>query len=1092
LCVLLLACTPAFSQLLTSNITARATDSTGAVIPGVEVTVSSPALIGGARKEVTDETGAYRFTLLPPGNYRVTFALPGFKTLNIDDNNLVAGTTITVNGKMEVASTAEEITVSSTAPTIDLESATVGVNISQKMMDELPWSRSLTGMSMMIPGVHSTSFDIGNSNFGTSSTIAASSGGRSGGNVVTIDGLVWCQTYSDYGSFEEMNVSTNAKGADQMNSGITLGMVVKAGGNQFHGNGSANYQNGSMQSNNISQALLDQGFPVGSNKYTHFDDIYADLGGPIMKDKFWFYGAYRRGYQGTFIPGFRTAVGGPLTDFWTLLPSYTAKFTYQLTDKQKLEAYMGYPDKHQPFRGGGKKEPKEATQNQDSWSSQGPMLTYTNIINSKTTLTAKITRGGYWWPGYTYGFNGDGFEGLGPNVAQLINGSLQIKRIPTVTWLGVPNVGVHITDGTSSSTDGAFASNYARPIRWQESADLSRFANIGGRNHELKVGYLGWWDKDYTSNFGYPYYQAYAYKSTSTETCPNDEICDTYFQHPDSVTFYSHPNKVANGALYRSSYVNDKITWNRKLTLNAGLRWDWATSFLPAQGQTGEGPYQQPFEIKDNQNYIVNPAYDGVGYDPKNVTGPGDKAFFPKYTLWSPRLSFAYDIFGDGKVAVKGSFGRYVGITSSPNSQPGPGENSGSVNPVTTTSCKYNGWKGDIPANSASYFGPDGVMGTSDDVGLSGSCIKTAFVGGQVLPISTYHFDSKLAPSYVSEYTASLDYGINRDYSVHFTVQRKFDRNGNKSINTLKPYDSYTEIRCAHDPGVDGVLSIANGGSATLSNGSANSSSDDDPKGQVCYYTVPQTINGKPNPVFSVTNVTYTATDQDHHEGNSSYTGYTFTFNKNYSHNWQYVVSYDLDMSHTVNTNPDTPNAVISNAKTIPVQWDNTLKMSGIYGAPAIPLFVKGFKLAGLQYSTSFISQTSGYYGRSAQVKDASGSTQTLTIDPRVGRYPRLNNWDQQIRKKFKIGETKQTLEFSWQLFNSLNADTLRSYSSTNSSSSSYLQPVVCSDANGVRSTPSKGGCAAGLTTINNGTTIYRPSSILSPRIYEWGVTYKF
>src|SRR5579884_4239067 len=250
---------PVFSQTLTSNITARAEDATGAVVPGVEVSVSSPAMIGGARKDVTDETGQYRFTLLPPGTYRVSFALPGFKTLNIDDVSLVAGTTQTIVGKMEVATSSEEVTVSSQAPTIDLEEATVGVNISQKMMDELPWSRSLYGASMMTPGIYSTSFDIGNSNFGTSSTIAARNGGRSGNNVVAVDGLMWCQSYMDYGSFEEMNVSTNAKGADQMNDGITLNTVVKSGGNVFHGNLSTSYQNGSMQGNNISQDLLAQG-----------------------------------------------------------------------------------------------------------------------------------------------------------------------------------------------------------------------------------------------------------------------------------------------------------------------------------------------------------------------------------------------------------------------------------------------------------------------------------------------------------------------------------------------------------------------------------------------------------------------------------------------------------------------------------------------------------------------------------------------------------------------------------------------------------------------------------------------------------------
>ena len=188
-------------------------------------------MIGGARTGVTDETGSYRFTLLPPGTYRVSFALPGFKTLNIEGVLLTAGNTATTVGKLEVASTAEEITVNSQAPTIDLESATVGVNISQKLMDDLPWSRSLQGLSMMIPGVYSTAFDIGNSNFGTGSAIAAQSGGRSGGNAVIADGLVWDQTYSDYGSYAEMNVTTNAKGADQMNAGITVSMVVKSGSN---------------------------------------------------------------------------------------------------------------------------------------------------------------------------------------------------------------------------------------------------------------------------------------------------------------------------------------------------------------------------------------------------------------------------------------------------------------------------------------------------------------------------------------------------------------------------------------------------------------------------------------------------------------------------------------------------------------------------------------------------------------------------------------------------------------------------------------------------------------------------------------------
>src|SRR5262249_6139368 len=94
---------PAFSQSSTGAITGRASDSSGALIPGVEVSITSPAMIGGARTAPTDETGTYRFTQLAPGTYRVSFALPGFKTLNVEGVTLAAGTTMTINGTMEVS-----------------------------------------------------------------------------------------------------------------------------------------------------------------------------------------------------------------------------------------------------------------------------------------------------------------------------------------------------------------------------------------------------------------------------------------------------------------------------------------------------------------------------------------------------------------------------------------------------------------------------------------------------------------------------------------------------------------------------------------------------------------------------------------------------------------------------------------------------------------------------------------------------------------------------------------------------------------------------------------------------------------------------
>src|SRR5207253_2631358 len=101
-------------------------------------------------------------------------------------------------------------------------------------------------------------------------------------------------------------------------------------------------------------------------------------------------------------------------------------------------------------------------------------------------------------------------------------------------------------------------------------------------------------------------------------------------------------------------------------------------------------------------------------------------------------------------------------------------------------------------------FGPDGVMGTSDDINLSASCAKTTLLNGQVVPLTIYHFDPNLKTAYVSEYTAGLEIGFNQDYSLRFNVQRKFDRNGSKTVNVNTPYSSYTDVTSADDPGSDG------------------------------------------------------------------------------------------------------------------------------------------------------------------------------------------------------------------------------------------------------------------------------------------------
>ena len=247
---------PAFAQTQTSTITGRATDESGGALPGVTVSVTSPNLIGGARTVVTDDQGVYRFTQLPGGAYVVKFELPGFTTTNVEGVSVAAGQTMTINGKLTVASLQETVTVTSQAPTIDLESSKVAVNWDQAKLDDLPYSRSLTGLVSLIPGLYATSLDVGGSQFGTGSGPAARTFGRAGGGVVSYDGMIWDQTYGDFGTYEEAQITTAAKGADSMNPGLTMNLIVKSGSNTWKGLGSANYQSGDFQSTNITPELL--------------------------------------------------------------------------------------------------------------------------------------------------------------------------------------------------------------------------------------------------------------------------------------------------------------------------------------------------------------------------------------------------------------------------------------------------------------------------------------------------------------------------------------------------------------------------------------------------------------------------------------------------------------------------------------------------------------------------------------------------------------------------------------------------------------------------------------------------------------------
>jgi hypothetical protein len=708
----------AHAQSLTATIAGRATDASGGLLPGVAVTITSPAMIGGERTTVTDAEGVYRLTLLPPGEYRVVFALSGFATLTVDRVLVAVGSTMTINGKLELAGLETSLTVVSQTPAIDVKATDIATNWDQKKLEDLPYARGIRGLALLLPGLTSTQFDVGGNTVGGSTTTGANSYGRTGDELAKYDGTVWDQHFGDYDSYEQVQASTAAKGAEAQTPGLALNFLVKSGSNTFHGTYLGAYESGAFQGSNITPELLKRGYVPGNNQFSRYDDLHADLGGPIIHDKLWFYGGYGRTYSGLRVPGFVSEKTGQQVVFFTNIDSETIKLTYQATQNGKLELTELLSRKYQPYRGASAFVPLEASEDQNSLDQIGPVVKWNYILSQHMTIDAGFNRAGYWWPDVPW--------------------TSDVRRV----------------DLTTTQTRGAFLAQNRTPVRWGWNGAWNWFTELRGMSHEVKsgaLGYRGTTGIDYT---GYPNQQIYQYRSLTNEA--------DYFLHPDSVQVLDYPNDVISGTTYNGWFLNDNVGLSRKLTLNAGIRFDRYSSWLPAQGNPGTGPFAEKLLYPENHN-------------------------FPAYNALSPRLSLIYDVTGTNRVALKGSYGRYAASGSSITAASGP--IAGSVNPAAPRVLTYTGWDGSVPyvpvpANLTSVTGGAGDL--------------------QINP--------NTKPASEDEFTTGIDLGLSRDVVLRVNAVRKLDFNESQSINVALPFGAYTDMRTGIDPGLDNIAGTVDDG----------------------------------------------------------------------------------------------------------------------------------------------------------------------------------------------------------------------------------------------------------------------------------------
>src|SRR5438874_1331262 len=308
--VALLAAAPqAFAQgggaSTTGSINGKVLDASGAVLPGVTVTATSPSLMG-VQTSVTDSGGNYRFPALPPGTYALSYELPGFNTLKRENIEITMGFTATVNVDLKVASLQETVTVTGESPVIDTSSTRVQQNFKLEALQEIPNARDLWALLAVTPGVAMSRIDVGGNRAGTQTGYTAY--GYSGQNRVLVEGINTTEGtagagfYVDYGSFEEVFLGTVGQGAEMPTPGVQSQMLGNSGGNKFQGVPYTDYERDSWQTDNISSNLPSQyalnatnpnGIRAGSNELINYNDFNLNVGGPIRHDEVWWYFSHR-------------------------------------------------------------------------------------------------------------------------------------------------------------------------------------------------------------------------------------------------------------------------------------------------------------------------------------------------------------------------------------------------------------------------------------------------------------------------------------------------------------------------------------------------------------------------------------------------------------------------------------------------------------------------------------------------------------------------------------------------------------------------------------------------------------------------------
>lgn len=708
----------AFSQQIYGRLAGAASDAQGLVLPGVTVTLESDELVT-ARTATTDVDGSYRFAQLTAGSYTLTFVLGGFQTVVHEDVIVTGGSTYEINAEMAIATVAETVTVTGESPVVDVKSTGVSATFDTTQIEDVPSATDMWAVLQQTPGVRMQGYDVGGSHKSQQSRYDTF--GVRGQNRIINDGVNTTEGtggtggYYDFYAIAEFQVSSQGADVEMSTPGAQVNAVWKTGGNEFSGTEHFAYNPPDWISDNITSDYVSRGGT--SAPVIEFYEAHFDLGGPIMRDKAWFYAAYNRFVIDRIISGQPQEEGTDLGDF----DMFTVKANWQMTERDQFITMHHWSLKQKPFRGLSATTPATSILAQDSWSWLHK-FEWQRVWSDRLYSNIQVNHFGFGWP-------------MAPNVDPATNP----PRVDTAT-----NQRTGAGWSNSVSFPAPFTFNRWKP---HSTGQFNYYLPTGAGSHDLKFGWE--WQID-ERQFGANANSGAVYYQDNSEQDPARPF------NVDEITFRNAPGFNQDRNTHYDFYFQDVWTVNDRLTLNAGVR--VGSQFIAYLGSNNVpgGPCDAGLgcvrEISDvDQNVAAAlPALFGPGGEV-----PGDTVI----SWWNiaPRAGFTFDMTGEGRSVVKGYWGRYYHNMSSGMPAANPGANKHAV-------YKF------LDQNENGLF--DGVdelgerLGGSTGAGLERDGIVRAEPVGDAV-------DPNLSIPYVDEFSVSAEQQIGNDIGVRASFVHK-------------------------------------------------------------------------------------------------------------------------------------------------------------------------------------------------------------------------------------------------------------------------------------------------------------------------------